>query len=161
MPDLKKAPRMQFLDTGLINNELNIQADMLAMEDLSSAYKGSIIPHLIVQEVISLNTMKAIKPNFWVREKKQSSAEVDLVMQHKSHIIPIEIKSGKEGKLKSLHQFMDAVDHPYAVRIYAGEFTIEAHKTQRGKDYLLMNLPYFLGTQIRLYIDWFMTSNPM
>jgi predicted AAA+ superfamily ATPase len=157
-PDLKKSPRMQFLDTGLINNELNIQADMLAMEDLNDAYRGSIIPHLITQELISLNTTKATKPNFWVREKKQSSAEVDLVVQYKNTIIPIEVKSGKEGTLKSLHQFIEAADHPYAIRMYAGEFRIEEHTTRGGKKYFLMNMPYYLGTKLKEYIGYFVAN---
>lgn len=156
--DLKKSPRLQFLDTGLINNELSIQGEMLAMEDLNSSYKGAIIPHMITQELMTLNYTKAVKPNFWVREKRQSSAEVDLVVQFKNRVIPIEIKSGKAGKLKSLHQFIDATDHPYAIRMYAGEFSVEEHTTPEGKKYLLMNLPYYLGTRLKEYMEYF-TSN--
>ncbi len=154
--DLKKSPRLQFLDTGLINNELGIQGEMLAMKDLSTAYKGSIIPHLICQELISLNTTRSSKPNFWVREKTQSSAEVDIVVRYKKKIIPIEVKSGKEGTLKSLHQFIEAVDHPYAIRMYGGKFSIDSHTTRSGKNYLLMNLPYYLGTQLMKYIEYFL-----
>lgn len=158
-PDLRKAPRMQFLDTGLINNELNIQGDMLSMDDLSSAYRGAIIPHMITQELISLNTSKSVKPNFWVREKKQSSAEVDLVIPYKNIAVPVEIKSGKEGKLKSLHQFMEATNHPYAVRIYGGSFSVESHETRNGTKYLLMNLPYYLGTKLHEYIAYFVENH--
>lgn len=157
-PDIRKSPRLQFLDTGLINNELNIQGEMLAMHDLSDAYRGSIIPHMLMQEIISLNTTKSVKPFFWVREKKQSSAEVDMVIQYKNLAIPVEIKSGKEGKLKSLHQFVEATEHPYAVRIFAGEFSIETHITRNGKNYLLMNLPYYLGTKIHEYIAYFVEN---
>jgi len=70
---------LQFLDTGLVNNELGIQPEMLFFADLSSSFKGAIVPHLITQELISLNSTNDKKPNFWVREKKQSSSEVDLV----------------------------------------------------------------------------------
>lgn len=157
-PDLKKSPRLQFLDTGLVNSELNIQADMLGMEDLSNAYRGSIIPHLVTQEMMSMNTFKATKPNFWVREKKQSSAEVDLVLQFKNLVFPIEIKSGKEGTLRSLHQFIEAVDHHYAIRIYGGEFRIDKHTTRGGKEYFLMNLPYYLGTKLKEYVEYFVQS---
>jgi len=156
--DFKKSPRLQFLDTGLVNNELNIQAEMLSMEDLNSAYRGAIIPHLIFQELISLNTTKVSKPYFWVREKKQSTAEVDIVLQHNKLVIPIEIKSGKEGTLKSLHQFVDVASHPYAVRIYAGEFSVEKHVTKSGKEYFLMNLPYYLGTKLPEYLNYFMAN---
>jgi predicted AAA+ superfamily ATPase len=160
-PDFKKPPRLQFLDTGLVNHILAIQSEMLAMEDLNQAYKGALIPHLVTQELMSINTISSKKPNFWVREKSQSSAEVDLVVSYKSMIIPIEIKSGKTGKLKSLHQFIDKTNHPYAVRMYAGEFKIEQHTTQFGTPYLLMNLPYYLGTKIHDYIDYFVKNHAL
>ena len=158
LPDLKKSPRLQFLDTGLINHELNIQAEMLAMEDLNNAYKGAIIPHLVAQELMSLNTLKSVKPIFWVREKNQSSAEVDLVVQFNKMVIPVEIKSGKEGKLKSLHQFVESSPHPYAVRMYAGKFSIEEHSTKSGKKYFLMNMPYYLSTKLNEYLGYFVSN---
>jgi predicted AAA+ superfamily ATPase len=158
LPDLKKSPRLQFLDTGLINHELNIQAEMLAMEDLNNAYKGAVIPHLVAQELMSLNTTKSVKPIFWVREKNQSSAEVDLVVQFNKMVIPIEIKSGKEGKLKSLHQFIEGAPHPYAVRMYAGKFSIEEHSTRSGKKYFLMNMPYYLSTKLTEYLSYLVTN---
>ena len=98
-------------------------------DDLSTAYKGAIIPHLITQELISMNRNHYRMPNFWVREKTQSSSEVDLIIPYQDKIIPIEIKSGKEGKLRSLHQFVEKADHPYAIRMYAGKFKIEQHLT--------------------------------
>jgi len=156
--DLKKSPRLQFLDTGLVNHALDIQAQMLGMQDLNTAFKGAVIPHLIIQELISLNTISNKKPNFWVREKRQASSEVDLVISHKGKVIPIEIKSGSTGSLKSLHQFMERTNHPYAVRIFAGEFSIEKTKTPGGTPYILMNLPYYLGTKIPEYIDHFIKN---
>jgi predicted AAA+ superfamily ATPase len=159
-PDLKKSPRLQFLDTGLVNHELKIQGEMLAMDDLSAAYKGAIIPALITQQLLSLQTTSYQKPLFWTRERAQSSAEVDLVVAQRGKAIPIEIKSGKEGKLKSLHQFIEQVGHHYAVRLYAGEFKVEEHTTpQLKKPYLLMNLPYYLGTKIPEYLDYFVKNH--
>ena len=134
----------------------------LALDDLNTAYKGAVIPHLITQELISLNTLQYKNPNFWVREKAQSSSEVDLIFQANDKIIPIEIKSGKEGKLKSLHQFIEQCEHPYAVRLYAGEFKIEQHQTPINKKaYLLLNLPYYLGTKIPEYINWFIENHKL
>ena len=156
--DLKKSPRLQFLDTGLVNYSLDIQAQMLGMQDLNPAFKGAIIPHLITQELISLNTISSKKPNFWVREKRQATSEVDLVISQRGKVIPIEIKSGSTGSLKSLHQFMERANHPYAVRIFAGEFSIEKNKTPGGAPYILMNLPYYLGIKIPEYIDYFIKN---
>lgn len=157
-PDLRKSPRLQFLDTGLINNELGIQAEMLAYSDLSKSHKGAIIPHLITQELISLQSSDNKMPHFWIRDKKQSSSEVDLVYTFQDKVVPIEIKSGKEGTLRSLHQFIDRSVHSYAVRIYAGEFKIDENRTPGGKPYLLMNMPYFLGTKIPDYIQFFVSN---
>ncbi len=160
-PDIKKSPRLQFLDTGLASYTLGIQARMLGMKDLSPAFKGAIIPHLIIQELISLNRITNTKPNFWVREKKQSSSEVDLVYSHGDKMIPIEIKSGATGTLKSLHQFVDRTDHPYAVRVYAGAFKVEKLNTIEGTPFLLMNLPYYLGTQLPQYIEYFLDNHSL
>lgn len=154
VPDLKKSPRLQFLDTGLVNYSLQIQGEMLALNDLSSTYKGAVIPHLFTQELISIAHISSHKPNFWVREKKQSSAEVDLIYPYNNMVIPIEIKSGSTGSLKSLHQFVDEADHHFAIRIYGGVFKLENTITPRGKPYLLLNLPYYLGTRISAYIAW-------
>ena len=160
-PNLRKSPRLQFLDTGLINNELGIQAEMLSITDLSNSYKGAIIPHLIMQELISLNTINDKKPHFWVREKKQSTSEVDMVFIFGNLVIPIEIKSGSEGTLKSLHQFIEHSNHPYAVRMCAGKFEIVKTKTPGGKPYLLMNMPYYLGTKIPEYLAYFIENYKM
>ncbi len=153
-PDLRKSPRLQFLDTGLVNYTIGIQAELLSMEDLSPAFKGAMIPHIITQELISLNTIKNIKPHFWVRDKKQATAEVDLLFQYADKVIPIEVKSGATGSLRSLHQFMDRSNHPYAVRMYAGEFKIQKSITFNGTPFILMNLPYYLGTKLPEYIEY-------
>lgn len=160
-PIWKKSPRLQFLDTGLINHALGIQAQMLGMEDLSNSFKGAIIPHLITQELISLNTITITKPNFWVRDKNQSSSEVDLVYPYIDKVIPIEIKSGAKGTLRSLHQFIERADHLYAIRIYGGKFNIEESKTTNGTPFLLMNLPHYLGTQLPNYIDYFVKNHTL
>lgn len=157
-PDLKKSPRLQFLDTGLLNHILGIHAELIGMDDLSKAYKGAVVPHMINQELISMNEISDVKPMFWVREKKQSSAEVDIVYPFKNLLIPVEIKSGATGTLRSLHQFIGHCGNPYAVRMYAGSFSVEKNKTPSGSDYYLMNLPYFLGTRLPEYIEYFVSN---
>lgn len=154
--DLRKKPRLQFLDIGLVNYGLNIQHELIGVKDLSNAYKGALIPQLVTQELISTNKFSYHKPNFWVKEKKQSSAEVDLVVPFRGLLIPIEIKSGPIGKLRSLHQFMEQCPHGFAIRMYAGSLEINDVETPNGKKFKLLNLPYFLGTQIESYLEWFL-----
>ncbi len=70
--DIKKSPRLQLLDSRLANYALGIQADMIGLKDLSTAYKGAVIPILITQELISLNTIRDKKPHSYERLKKSS-----------------------------------------------------------------------------------------
>jgi penicillin-binding protein-related factor A (putative recombinase) len=72
------------------------------------------------QELIAMQTNTRKKQCFWVREKSQSQAKIDFLVQYKGYVIPVEVKSGKTGKLRSLHQFMDRCPHLYVVRMYAG-----------------------------------------
>lgn len=158
LPDYKKSPKLQLLDTGIVNYSLGLAAELIPLKDLSEAYRGSIIPHVINQEIISLESYRKTSLSFWVRDKAQSSAEVDLILSYKGKVIPIEIKSGATGSLKSLHQFIKMSSHHYAVRIYGGKFEIQESITPDGKQYYLMNLPYYLGTQIYRYIDYFLSN---
>ena len=100
-------------------------------------------------------------PHLRMREKTQASSEVDLVYTHQGRVIPIEIKSGATGSLKSLHQFVDRANHPYAVRLYAGEFSAVRTPTPAGTPYLLMNMPYYLGTKLPEYIGWLVSEHQL
>ena len=106
--------------------------------------------------MISIHDETTYKPHFWVREEKDSNSEVDIVYQFGKYIFPIEIKSGKQGTLRSLHQFVERTNHPYAVRLFAGEFSIEEAKTPGGKPYYLMNLPYYLASKLPEYLAYFL-----
>ncbi|MBW8326630.1 MAG: AAA family ATPase [Prolixibacteraceae bacterium] len=158
LPDVKKSPKLQILDTGLLNYAVGIQREILGTSDLNSVYQGKVIEHLIGQEILSVQNAALDKLNFWVREKKTSNAEVDFVFSFEGKLIPVEVKSGKEGTLKSLHLFMDEAPHSFAVRFYSGELSVTEAQTTSGKVYQLLNLPYYLGTQLEKYLDWFVNS---
>jgi predicted AAA+ superfamily ATPase len=155
VPDIKKSPRLQILDSGLLNYFVGIQKEIIGTNDLNSIYQGTLIEHLIGQELLAFqyNTLSAL--HFWVREKKESTAEVDYLFQYEGMIIPIEVKSGATGTLKSLHSYMDIAPHNFAIRFYAGALNITNAITQKGKHYQILNLPYYLSSQIEPYIAWF------
>ncbi len=157
--DRKKRPRLQFLDTGLLGNALSLQSDLLHIQDMNDMHRGRISQQVVTQQLISIETRIRYQPHFWVREEKDSSSEVDLVFHHGKYVIPIEIKSGKQGKLRSLHQFVERSDHPYALRMHGGNLSIEYVKTPAGKNYLLMNMPYYLATKTPEYVDYFVTNH--
>lgn len=152
--DMKKRPRLQLLDTGLLNNAIGLQGEMIGIADLSDFYKGKIVQHIVAQELIAIHDQPGYKPNFWVRENPNSSAEVDLVYQFGQYVVPIEVKSGEQGRLRSLHQFIESSDVGFGLRFYGGAFKVESHHTPYGKPYQLINMPYFLGAKIPEYIGW-------
>ena len=156
LQDKKKSPRLQFLDTGLLNYALGLQARMIGLKDLSSTYRGAIVQHIVYQELMALGAEESISPRFWVREKSQSTAEVDLVMNVGELVMPIEIKSGPTGRLKSLHQFVNRCDHDLAIRVHGGNFSVDELVTPEGKPYRLMNLPYYKASKLPQCADWFL-----
>jgi hypothetical protein len=157
MADQKKSPKLQFIDTGLLNYFVGLQPMFFQYADLHSFYKGLIAEHVARQELIAQNVDDNKKILFWVREKKQTNAEVDILLPYKSYAIPIEVKSGKAGSLRSLHQFVNESIHPYAVRLHDGGFEITAARTPEGKSYRLLNLPYFLAGRIHDYLGLLIT----
>ena len=155
LPDLKKSPRLQILDTGMLNHFVGIQKEILGSNDLSKIYQGTMIEHLTGQELLANQYNALSELFFWVKEKKESTAEVDFLISFEGKIIPVETKSGKTGTLKSLHLFMDATPHNMAVRFYAGDVNITEVKTPQNKTFFLLSLPYYLVSQINEYLIWF------
>lgn len=154
MADRKKSPRLQFLDTGLINYLVGLQDSYFRMNDLHSFYKGIMAEHVVGQELLAHDAMKPGNVCFWVREKKQSAAEVDFVIGCEGRIVPVEVKSGKSGTLRSIHQFVSRSQSPYAVRLYAGPLEKHEAVTTGRERYTLLNLPYFLAGKLHDYADW-------
>ncbi len=153
-PDYKKTPRIQFLDTGLINYFVGLQKDILGTKDLNSVYQGKLIEHLVGQELLSFQSLSLKKLHFWVRYKKQSDAEVDFIYPYAGKLVPIEVKSGAKGHLKSLHVFLDHSTIHFGIRFYAGSHQLDKLTTHNGKPFFLLSLPYFLASRIEIYIDW-------
>ncbi|EKD42303.1 MAG: hypothetical protein ACD_73C00216G0002, partial [uncultured bacterium] len=83
-------------------------------------------------------------PCFWYKKQKGSVAECDFVIQAGEYLVPVEVKAGTTGRLRSLASFMDLTPHHYAVRIYSGPLKIDEVKTIKGKPYKLLSLPFYL-----------------
>lgn len=154
VPDRKKSPRLQFLDVGLVNYSAGLQGQYFEHSDLHSFYRGKIAEMIVGQEMVAAGASAPLKPVFWVREKRQAPAEVDFVVQHGKYAVPVEVKAGSAGSLRSLHQFVNRCPHPYAVRMHAGPLDLQSLTTHEGKAFFLLNLPYFLAGQLEEYIDW-------
>jgi len=155
LPDKKKSPRLQFLDTGLLNYYSGIQKQLLNPKDLNSLFRGRISEHIVGQELFKNEVHSNNKPCFWVREKSGTSSEVDFLLESGKYPIPVEVKSGKTGRLRSLHFYMENSRQKYAIRLYSDRISRQNVKTTEGKEYTLLNLPYYLAGRLNEYADYF------
>jgi len=156
IPNYRRKPRLQMLDTGLLNYQLGIQEEYYLAPDLVSVYKGLMIQHIVGQELETLWTSSGSRLGFWVRDKHQSSAEVDFVVPHRGKLIPIEVKSGKAGSLRSLIQFMLLAEHDIAVRVYEGDLRIDRVPLPDGRTFRLLNLPLCLCARVLDYVEHYL-----
>ena len=63
--------------------------------------------HQFIGQHLLYNSSPWQKPElyYWHREKKGASSEVDYLITDGPNIIPVEVKAGKTGSLRSLHTF--------------------------------------------------------
>ena len=155
LPDIKRAPRLQVLDTGMLNYFAGIQKSVFGTNDLNSVYRGHIAEHIAGQELLAKQTSTLESLRFWTREKKDSVAETDFLCSINGDVYPVEVKSGATGKLRSLHLYMEESDCNTAIRLYAGTFSIDEITTTNGKKYRLLNIPYYLTGVLSEYIKQF------
>ena len=146
--NLNRSPKLFWLDGGLVNYAAGVQQEVFGATDILDAWRGKIAEQIVAQELLALDYRASSQRNFWVRDKNSSSAEVDFVVQHDSKIIPIEVKSGHNAKLKSLHIFMENVNHTTAFRIWSNPFAIDKVAAANGKEFTLYNLPFYYAGRI-------------
>jgi IS30 family transposase len=122
--------------------ELSYPLTSVIMPMISDQKKAA--EQIAAQELKSLSFDVETKRHFWIRAKRGSAGEVDLVYPFDGQLISIEVKSGHNARLKSLHQFMGETPHDIAVRIWTGKYSIDEVKTQSHKTFRLINLPFYL-----------------
>ncbi len=151
---LRKAPKLFFLDVGLVNYRIGFK-NFFSKQSLDNVYQGKISEQITAQEIVA----QAFNPpslRFWIREK--GAAETDFLYPFKDLLIPVEVKSGKTGKLKSLNLFMENSHHPYAIRVYSGKSRIDGIKLPSGKKYDLCSIPYYLLSKLDDVIEQFISG---
>ena len=105
-PDIFK---LIFLDVALAQSILGIDAaSWLLNPETDFLNKGEITEAFAGQEILAYSAF-GLKPQlyFWQRQTRSSEAEVDYLIQRNHHILPVEVKSGAPGALKSLRLFLD------------------------------------------------------
>src|SRR5205807_1246426 len=111
----EKKFKLLFLDVGLLPQVLE---SIMDEEDLTLVNGGNLAEQFVGQELVAYaKPFQRCILYYWEKEKKGADAEVDFVIEQGSHIIPIEVKAGPKGRLRSLRQFMLEKEAPLGVRI--------------------------------------------
>lgn len=143
--EIKRKPKLIWLDTGLVNYAAGIRNDVIRANDIMDTWRGRVAEHVVAQELLTLNDKISQRRAFWVRGNGGGSAEVDFVWQVDSMLVPIEVKSGINSHLRSLHSFIDHSHSNVAIRVWSGEYSVDEVTTVQGcKKFKLINLPFYM-----------------
>ncbi|MEA1878493.1 MAG: AAA family ATPase [Bacteroidota bacterium] len=142
-----------FIDIGLANHVLKLR--LTDINNLTTINEGSLAEQFIGQQLQSLEPFYSESElYYWMREKRNSEAEVDFIMESRNCPIPIEVKAGKTGTLKSLQIYMYEKKLETAIRFNSAQPTktkistsirIGTEKPQVNFD--LVSLPMYLVSE--------------
>ena len=142
-----------FVDVGLVSASLGLQMTPdLKAGDVVLVNSGAIAEQAIGQ------LLRVVGPyymdpalHYWARDKKGAEAEVDYLIQCGQTVVPIEIKSGRTGSLKSLHSLMSSKQLRFAIRMNSDlpSWVHVGHGLSDGRmtDYDLLSLPCYMAEQ--------------
>lgn len=151
-----------FLDVGLMNRCCGLNWNQIQeREKMDLINKGGIAEQFIGQHLLYRNpSYQEPQIHYWLREEKSTNAEVDYIIDHHQEIIPIEVKAGKAGRLKSLVQFYLHKKTPLMVRFdlnppSLGTINTKAKSKEKIKtiNYPLLSLPLYMVEELNRVID--------
>ena len=143
--------KVALLDVGLAHGLWNTPAGrgFPPWSELPPQVQGGLIEQLAAQELRTavVGPAGTAQLHHWRREGGRN-AEIDYLVEIDARIVPVEVKSGAAGAMKSLHQFMLEKDLPVAVRLDRNPPSVQLVdvKTTQGHRvrYQLLSLPHYL-----------------
>jgi predicted AAA+ superfamily ATPase len=141
-----------FLDVGLLSGIGGLSlSDIADPTRILQVNSGALAEQLVAQHLLYMNDFFRLPElYYWSRQKSQSSAEIDFLVTQGTTVIPVEVKAGKTGTLRSLHVFMEQKKSHFAVRFYTGlPGVTEVTSSLPGSNwkYRLLSLPLYLVEQ--------------
>jgi hypothetical protein len=141
------------LDIGLISVQLGLSSIKHAeAKNIFFSNNGGMAEQFVGQQLRACQTPLESPQLFYWQRTGGRLGEIDFVIQHGNRLIPVEVKSGSAGSLKSLHQFMAEKRLNLAVRFNINQPSVEniKVKTTLGKpvSYRLLSLPIYLTERL-------------
>lgn len=147
--------KVLFVDVGLVCRSSGLSIlDLESAENPLLVNSGAVCEQFVGQHLVHSGEPYDEPEAFcWMREKSQSSAEVDYVISFGETIVPVEVKAGKTGTLKSLHVFLREKDRGFALRFNADKPSLLDATTSladgRNRRFRLLSLPLYMVGQAR------------
>jgi hypothetical protein len=151
--------KVQHLDIGLASAALGL--DLVSLErdpDLTLVHRGAVAEQAVGQ-LLRLTFPSYAEPtlHYWHREERGAEAELDFVHAVSNQVVPVEVKSGATGSMKSLHNFMHSTGLDVAVRISTAPPRLDRVQTRltTGADvaYDLLTIPVYLVERLNVLVD--------
>jgi len=113
-----KFQRFILLDTGLFQHTLDLDASQILLTNHFQTINKGVIAEIFtgLELIKNSSCYNPISLYYWQREKRQSNAQIDFLIQQGKNIIPIEVKSGTSGKMQSMNLFIKEKQSEYGVR---------------------------------------------
>lgn len=154
--------KLLFLDIGLAGHLMGLNWSHLSeMDEQRLVNEGGLAEQFIGQHLINHSQgQESPRLHYWLREGKDANAEVDYVISQGPLIVPVEVKAGKSGALKSLHQFVHRKHLQLAIRFDLNPPTEQtvAHKINLANGstevrFRLLSLPLYAVEQLAGIIE--------
>lgn len=142
-----------FLDVGLLCRSLGLRvAEIEQPEDVLLINRGALCEQFVGQHLaFSGNCYEEPALYYWTRRERNSNAEVDFVIAVGPTIVPVEVKAGKTGTLKSMHMFVREKRRDFALRFNSETPSLcrvqTSLSTGEQKSFRLLSLPLYLVGQ--------------
>ncbi|MBM4061799.1 MAG: ATP-binding protein [Planctomycetes bacterium] len=142
------------LDVGLLATASGLDPSaVLAAPGLRLVHEGALAEQLVGQELRAVRPFGEPPALFtWVREAKGANAEVDYVLQVGSRVVPVEVKAGAPGRLRSLHVMVVEKGLDVAVRVGPEPLQLREVSTAlpRGpqRRFRLLSVPFYLVARL-------------
>lgn len=132
--------KLLFLDIGLLQAANQVEPDDVLLQGIQAVNSGELAEQFVGQELLAYaNPYEERHLFFWERSKTGSSAEIDYVVRVDSRIVPIEVKAGATGRLRSLKQFLAEKRIPLGVRI---------SEQPMSRDHNILSIPFYLISKL-------------
>ena len=143
--------KLVMVDVGLMQN-LCGATEQLLYGDPMRINDGAVAEQFVGQELLAHRSPYE-RPElfYWHRRKSSSSAEVDYLTAAAGRVIPVEVKSGKVGRLRSLGAFVDRYRPPVGVRVYAAGYR---------RDGAIVSVPLYALASLRSLLDDEIVAQP-